>query len=166
MSLGRGTTQTASIHSDKDTTASSLSFRYWGDAITIPEGQNQQDVRVTVSKTSGKYQLQSESFAALSVIATELVRRLGEYFGDEDSGERRRSEMGSSAAGEGEIAHDKGGIHNGVMVERNRLNQCGEVVILRLPPYFRDQAFTKTKRSHFLGHLMENAETCTQFEVF
>ncbi|CAM9284783.1 unnamed protein product, partial [Ectocarpus sp. 12 AP-2014] len=49
-------------------------------------------VSVTVSKNSGRYRVQSESLPAVCMMATEVVRRLREYFGDPAGGRNRGGE--------------------------------------------------------------------------
>lgn len=71
-----------------------LSLRYW--AIDS-DATSTQDVTVAVSKNSGRYRVQSESLPAICVIATEVVRRLNEYFGE--SAGRDRSEARSANEG-------------------------------------------------------------------
>lgn len=101
-----GTTDLIAI----DSTA--LSLRYW---TVGPEAKATKDVSVAVSKNSGRYRVQSESLPAACLIATEVVRRLKDYFGE--SAERDRSE-GSSANGgktpeaEGESLSVETGVRN------------------------------------------------------
>lgn len=74
-----------------DSTA--LSFRYW---TVGPDANATKDVSVAVSKNYGRYRVQSECLPAACLIATEVVKRLKDYFGE--SAERDRS-GGSSANG-------------------------------------------------------------------
>lgn len=75
--------------------STALTFRYWAaDA----EAEATQDVRVVVSKHSGRYQVQSQYFPALCLMALEVVRRLGEYFGE--PADREQSEGSSQDQGE------------------------------------------------------------------
>lgn len=71
----------------------SMSLRYW---TVGPDAKATKDVSVTVSKNSGRYRVQSESLPAACLIATEVVRRLKEFFGEHT--ERGRN-GGSSANG-------------------------------------------------------------------
>lgn len=90
-----------------DSTA--LSLRYW---TVGPDAKTTKDVSVAVSKNSGRYRVQSESLPAAGLIATEVVRRLKDYFGE--SAERDRN-GGSSVNGdktrqaEGELLSVKAG---------------------------------------------------------
>lgn len=82
-----------------DSTA--LSLRYW---TVGPDASK--DVSVAVSKNSGRYRVQSESLPAACLIATEVVRRLKDYFGE--SAERDRSgglsgNGGKTSQAEGEL---------------------------------------------------------------
>ncbi|CAM9678200.1 unnamed protein product [Ectocarpus sp. 8 AP-2014] len=83
----------------KESTAFSL--RYWAVGAGAEGGG--QDVSVTVSKNSGRYRIQSESLPAVCVMATEVVRRLREYFGDPAGGRNRGSEE-HPAADEGKTS--------------------------------------------------------------
>lgn len=64
-----------------------FTLRYWATGPDTEGGS--QDVSVAVSKNSGRYRVQSESLPALCVVASELVRRLREYFGEPDAGRNR-----------------------------------------------------------------------------
>lgn len=78
----------ASCSIGKESTAFSL--RYWAVGADAEGGG--QDVSVTVSKNSGRYRVQSESLPAICVMATEVARRLREYFGDHAGGRNRGCE--------------------------------------------------------------------------
>lgn len=69
------------INGDKDEASGGalFVFRYW--AIDVNAGDSE-DVSVASSKNSGLYRIQSASFAALCLVATELVRRLRAHFGE------------------------------------------------------------------------------------
>lgn len=85
--------------------STAFSLRYWAVG---PEAQGgSQDVSVAVSKNSGRYRVQSESLPALCVIATEVVRRLREYFGEPGAGRDRNSQE-CLAADEGKASQDDG----------------------------------------------------------
>lgn len=79
-----------------------LTFRYWASGA---ETETSQDVSIAVSKNSGRYRVQSGSFAAVSLMAAELVRRLREHFGEPTG--RDRSE-GASQAQEAKSGSDEG----------------------------------------------------------
>eukprot|EP00752_Nemacystus_decipiens_P002953 g2744.t1 len=98
---GGGGAPVSSI-SDEST---AFSLRYWAVAPGAQGGS--QDVSVAVSKNSGRYRVQSESLPALSVIATEVVRRLREYFGEPGAG-RDRGRQERPASDEGKTNPDEG----------------------------------------------------------
>lgn len=75
--------------------SSAFTLRYWA-AGPDAEGASQ-DVSVAVSKNSGRYRVQSESLPALCVVASEVVRRLREYFGEPSAGRDRGSQDGKTA---------------------------------------------------------------------
>lgn len=101
---GGGGAPVSSI-SDEST---AFSLRYWAAVGPDAEGGSQ-DVSVAVSKNSGRYRVQSESLPALSVISTEVVRRLREYFGEPGAGrdpggqERPAADEAKTNPDEGEI---------------------------------------------------------------
>lgn len=68
-------------------------FRYWAVGAEAGEAE---DVSVAVSGTPGRYRVQSESFAALCLVSTELVRRLREHLG-ETQGSRHRAARGAAS---------------------------------------------------------------------
>eukprot|EP00903_Cladosiphon_okamuranus_P007654 g7422.t1 len=98
---GGGGAPVSSI-SDEST---AFSLRYWAAGPDAEDGR--QDVSVAVSKNSGRYRVQSESLPAVCVIATEVVRRLREYFGDSGI-VRDRGSKECAAADEGKNSPDDG----------------------------------------------------------
>lgn len=102
---GGGGAPVSSI-SDEST---AFSLRYWAAGPDAEGGS--QDVSVAVSKNSGRYRVQSESLPALCVIATEVVRRLREYFGEPGVG-RDRGSQECPAADEGKANPDEGEVVN------------------------------------------------------
>lgn len=104
--VGGGGAPVSSI-SDEST---AFSLRYWAVGPGAENGSK--DVSVAVSKNSGRYRVQSESLPALCVIATEVVRRLREYFGepgvgrDRGSRERPAADQGKAIPDEGEVVDD------------------------------------------------------------
>lgn len=75
--------------------SSAFTLRYWAAGPDAEGGS--QDVSVAVSKNSGRYRVQSESLPALCVVASEVVRRLREYFGETGVGRDRSSQDGKTA---------------------------------------------------------------------
>ena len=86
--------------------STAFSLRYWAVAPDAQGGS--QDVSVAVSKNSGRYRVQSESLPALCVIATEVVRRLREYFGEPGAGRDRDGQECPPATDEGKTNLDEG----------------------------------------------------------
>lgn len=80
-----------------------LSFRYWA---TDPNVEAAEDVTVAASHTSGQYRIRSAAFAALSLAATELVRRVKGYFGE---GIGQHDDRGRKGGREAKPRRDKNG---------------------------------------------------------
>lgn len=89
--------------------SATLSFQYWAD----DGGQDgeSQNVSVAASKNSGRYRIQSGSFAALCVMATELVRRLKEHFGEASPGGRNKKSAKRATGDEEKLGRDAGERH-------------------------------------------------------
>lgn len=85
--------------------STTLSLRYWAADVDTDLGS--QDVSVAVSKNSGRYRVHSESLPALCVVATEVVRRLKEHFGEPLEG-RDHNSHGRHVADEGKMSREEG----------------------------------------------------------
>ncbi|CAM9656587.1 unnamed protein product, partial [Pylaiella littoralis] len=77
-----------------------------GGDSTSSMARGSQDVTVAVSKNSGRYRVQSESLSALCVVASEVVRRLREYFGVSGAERNRASQDCVTVDEETEIPRD------------------------------------------------------------
>lgn len=97
---GGGGASTCDIGSEN----TAFTFRYWATGPNVEGGS--QDVTVAVSKNSGRYRVQSESLSALCVVASEVVRRLREYFGVSGAERNRASQDCVTVDEETEIPRD------------------------------------------------------------